>query len=72
MARLRRDHNELSDKHVELGRHVDQLERDSRRDKALIRHLILYIRTLIAALRAAGAEVPEAPAGIDLEGGPLS
>lgn len=57
---------------VECERQVSELRRERARDKMLIRHLVAYVQTLRGVIRTCGATVPEAPAGLDLEGGPLS
>ena len=67
MARLRKDNNELRAEHNRLGEHVQALEKERVKDKALIRNLVTYARLLIQTLRTAGMPVPDPPAGIDAE-----
>lgn len=55
-----------------LATRVQTLEEERTRDRSLIRHLIDYVHTLRDALRRAQVPVPEAPGGLDLEGGPLA
>lgn len=62
----------LEDALDKTNRHVKTLEDQRAKDKTLIRYLVTYIRTLIAALTRAGMPIPEAPAGLDLDGGPLA
>jgi len=55
-----------------LAGRVAQLEEERTRDRSLIRHLIDYVHVLRDALRGANVPVPEAPGGLDLDGGPLA
>jgi predicted nucleic acid-binding Zn-ribbon protein len=68
---LREDHNKLRHEHNELQRHVAKLEEQRDRDKSLIRLLISYVTTLRDTLRREQLPIPDAPAGLDLDGGPL-
>lgn len=57
---------------AQLHDRVRTLEQERTRDRALIRHLISYVNVLREALRAANLTVPNAPGGLDLDGGILS
>lgn len=72
IGRLRSEVSELRDELDKTNRHVKTLEDQRAKDKSLIRYLVAYVRTLIAALTQAGIPIPEAPAGLDLDGGPLA
>lgn len=63
--RLRKDHDSLAEKHVELKSHVRDLEIQRRRDRSLIRALYDLARRMRDSLRAAGLPVPESAVDLD-------
>lgn len=68
---LRTEVDRLRTEVGELRQHVLALEGERTRDRSLIRHLIGYVNVLIAALRTAGQPIPEAPGGLEFDGGAL-
>lgn len=72
VEQLQEEMHGLRDRLTSCERRVADLQRERTRDKSTIRHLIAYARTLIAELKRFGHPIPEAPAGLDHEGGPLA
>lgn len=57
----------LGEKVARLDSRVEYLTTQERRDKALIRNLIAYVRRLIETIHQLGGEVPDPPGGIDFD-----
>lgn len=72
VEQLQEELRELRRRCSALEGDFEAMKRETARKDTLIRHLIAYVKTLQNRLRTSGISVPEAPAGLDLEGGPLA